>query len=65
MSEFWRRRVIDQRERGESLEQIDRELVQIRSISDDKRAALWLLPWESSSAESRSRAGSAAATRPT
>lgn len=45
MSEFWRRRVIDQLERGESLEQIDRELVQIRSISDDERAALWLLAW--------------------
>jgi GAF domain-containing protein len=45
MSEFWRRRVIDQLECGESLEQIDRELVQIRSISDDERAALWLLAW--------------------
>ena len=45
MSEFWRRRVIDQLERGESLEQIDRELVQIRSISDEERAALWLLAW--------------------
>ena len=43
MSEFWRRRVIDQIERGESLEQIDRDLGQIRSISDDERAALWLL----------------------
>ena len=45
MSEFWRQRVIDQLERGESLEQIDRELGQIRSISDDERAALWLLAW--------------------
>ena len=45
MSEFWRRRVIDQLERGESLEQIDRDLVQIRSISDEERAALWLLAW--------------------
>ena len=45
MSEFRRRRVIDQLERGESLEQIDRELAQIRSISDDERAALWLLAW--------------------
>ena len=45
MSEFWRRRVIDQLERGDSLEQIDRELVQIRSISDDERAALRLLAW--------------------
>ena len=45
MSEFWRRRVIDQLERGESLEQIDRELGHIRSISDEERAALWLLAW--------------------
>jgi GAF domain-containing protein len=45
MSEFWRQRVIDQLERGESLEQIDRDLGQIRSISDDERAALWLLAW--------------------
>ena len=45
MSEFWRQRVIDQIERGASLEQIDRELRQIRSISDDERAALWLLAW--------------------
>ena len=45
MSEFWRQRVIDQIERGVSLEQIDRELRHIRSISDDERAALWLLAW--------------------
>jgi hypothetical protein len=45
MSEFWRHRVIDQLERGVSLEQIDYELEQIRSINDDERAALWLLAW--------------------
>ena len=45
MSEFWRQRVIDQLERGESLERIDRDLGQIRNISDDERAALWLLAW--------------------
>jgi GAF domain-containing protein len=45
MSEFWRQRVIDQLERGVSLEQIDRELGQIRSINEDERAALWLLAW--------------------
>ena len=45
MSEFWRERVIDQLERGASLEQVDRELGHIRSISDDERAALWLLAW--------------------
>jgi GAF domain-containing protein len=45
MSDYWHRRVIDQVERGDSLEQIDRELQQIRSVSDDERAALWLLAW--------------------
>ena len=45
MSEFWRQRVIDQLERGVSLERIDRELGQIRSINEDERAALWLLGW--------------------
>ena len=45
MSEFWRERVIDQLERGVSLERIDRELGQIRSINEDERAALWLLAW--------------------
>ena len=45
MSEFWRQRVIDQLERGVSLEQIDRELGHIRSINEDERAALWLLAW--------------------
>ena len=45
MSQFWRQRVIDQLERGLSLEQIDRELEQIRSINEDERAALWLLAW--------------------
>jgi len=37
--------VIDQLDRGVSLEQIDRELGHIRSIDDDERAALWLLAW--------------------
>lgn len=45
MSDYWRQRVIDQVERGDSLEQIDRELELIRSVSDDERAALWLLAW--------------------
>jgi GAF domain-containing protein len=45
MSDYWRRRVIDQVERGDSLEQIDRELQLIRSVSDDERGALWLLAW--------------------
>jgi GAF domain-containing protein len=45
MSDYWRQRVIDQVERGDSLEQIDRELELVRSVSDDERAALWLLAW--------------------
>ena len=61
MSEFWRRRVIDQLERGESLEQIDRDLVQIRSISDEERAALWLLAWGEQQRRTPAQAGSAQA----
>lgn len=45
MSEYWRERVLDQVKRGDSLEQIDRELREIRSLSDDERDALWLLAW--------------------
>jgi GAF domain-containing protein len=45
MSDYWRQRVIDQVERGVSLEQIERELELVRSVSDDERAALWLLAW--------------------
>jgi GAF domain-containing protein len=45
MSEHWRRRVVDRLLRGDSLAHIDRELKQIRSLSEDERAALWLLAW--------------------
>lgn len=45
MSDYWRQQVIDQVERGDSLEQIDGELELIRSVSDDERAALWLVAW--------------------
>ena len=45
MSSYWRRRVIDQVERGDSLEQINRDLELVRSVSDDERTALWLLAW--------------------
>ena len=58
MSEFWRQRVIEQLERGESLEQIDRELGQIRNISDDERAALWLLAWGAQQLGNPGQAGS-------
>jgi GAF domain-containing protein len=45
MSDYWRQRVIERVDRGDSLEQIDRELELIRSLNDDERAALWLLAW--------------------
>jgi GAF domain-containing protein len=45
MSDYWRQRVIAHVERGDSLEQIDRGIERIRSLSDDERAALWLLAW--------------------
>ncbi len=45
MSSYWRRRVIDQVERGDSLAQVNRDLELARSVTDDERAALWLLAW--------------------
>lgn len=45
MSDYWRQRVTDQVARGDSLEQIDRELELVRSVTDDERAALWLTAW--------------------
>jgi GAF domain-containing protein len=45
VSNYWRQRVIERVERGDSLEQIDREIDQIRSLDDDERAALWLMAW--------------------
>jgi hypothetical protein len=42
---FWRLRVISRLERGDSLEQIDRALHLARNLSDEERAALWLLAW--------------------
>jgi hypothetical protein len=45
VSAYWRQRVIDEVERGDSLEQIDRELELVRSVTDDERAALWLTAW--------------------
>ena len=45
MNEFWRSRVIGQLKRGDSLEQIDRDLRLVRTLDEDERAALWLLAW--------------------
>ena len=45
MTDYWRERVLERVERGDSLERIEQELALIRSVSDDERAALWLLAW--------------------
>jgi GAF domain-containing protein len=45
MSDYWRQQVIDHVQRGDSLDQIDSELELIRSVTDDERAALWLVAW--------------------
>jgi hypothetical protein len=45
MSDYWCQQVIDQVERGDSLEQIDREFELIHSVSVDERGALWLVAW--------------------
>ena len=51
MSEYryWRRRVVDrvtdQLRSRDSLVRVDRELRHVRGLSEDERAALWLLAW--------------------
>jgi len=46
---YWRHRVVDpvvdQLRRGDSLVQLDRELRRARGLSEDERAAIWLLAW--------------------
>ena len=41
----WRKHLLERLERGDSLEQIDRDLRRIGGLSDEERAALWLLAW--------------------
>jgi GAF domain-containing protein len=41
----WRNHLLERLERGDSLQQIDRDLRRIRGLSEDERAALWLLAW--------------------
>jgi GAF domain-containing protein len=41
----WRNHLLERLERGDSLEEIDRDLRRIRGLSEDNRAALWLLAW--------------------
>ena len=45
MSGHWRNHLLERLERGDSLEQIDRDLHRIGGLSDEERAALWLLAW--------------------
>lgn len=50
MSEYryWRRRMVDRvagQFRDDSLRILDRELLRVRSLTEDERAALWLLVW--------------------
>lgn len=41
----WRNHLLERLERGDSLEQIDRDLRRIGGLSEEERAALWLLAW--------------------
>ena len=45
MNTHWRNHLLARLERGDSLEQIDRDLRRIGGLSEDERAALWLLAW--------------------
>jgi GAF domain-containing protein len=41
----WRNHLLERLERGDSLGQIDRDLRRIGGLSEEERAALWLLAW--------------------
>jgi len=41
----WRSHLLERLERGDSLEQIDRDLRRIAGLSEEERDALWLLAW--------------------
>ena len=45
MNTHWRNHLLERLERGDSLEQIDRDLRRIGGLSEEERAALWLLAW--------------------
>jgi GAF domain-containing protein len=45
MNTHWREHLLERLERGDSLEQIDRDLHRIGGLTDEERAALWLLAW--------------------
>ena len=45
MNTRWRNHLLERLERGDSLEQIDRDLRRIGGLTEEERAALWLLAW--------------------
>ena len=45
MNTHWRDHLLERLERGDSLEQIDYDLRRIGGVSEEERAALWLLAW--------------------
>src|SRR5512140_3768635 len=58
MNTHWRNHLLERLERGDSLEQIDRDLRRIGGLSEEERDALWLLAWgEQQRAPARRGAG--------
>ena len=53
----WRNHLLERLERGDSLEQIDRDLRRIAGLSEEERAALWLLAWGEQQRRSRDAPG--------
>ena len=45
MNTHWRKHLLERLERGDLLEQIDRDLRRIGGLSEEERAALWRLAW--------------------
>jgi GAF domain-containing protein len=45
MNTHWRDHLLERLERGDSLEQIERDLLRIGGLTEEERAALWLLAW--------------------
>ena len=45
MNTHWREHLLERLERGDSLERIDYDLRRLGGLSEEERAALWLLAW--------------------
>jgi hypothetical protein len=45
LNTHWHNHLLERLERGDSLEQIERDLRRIGGLSEEERAALWLLAW--------------------